>query len=290
MWTKLDCYPCFLKQALSALKRSNLSEEKKIEMIRKTAEYISTLSPTESPAYNTYLTFKKIYEMADLKDPYYEEKKHYNNLALKLYDTLKNIVETYEDPLYTAIKVAIAGNIIDLGILDISKLNLREYIKDIINTPLAIDHYHYFKQELEETDEILYLLDNAGEIVFDRILIEELSKTKNIISVVNEYPIINDAILEDAIEVGLNKYSKVITTGSGSVGKPPELGSKEYQDIFYNSKLIISKGQANYEGLEGRGYNIFFLLKAKCEIVAKNLGVNEGDSVFLYEKANQKRL
>ncbi len=285
MKTRWECYTCFFRQAESALKRINISNEKKIEIIREIAKELENLSPEDTPSYNTYFIFKKIYELSGVKDPYFEEKKYYNQQGLKLYEALKNIVLSSEDPLYTAIKVAVAGNVIDLGILNISKLNLGEYIKEIINTPFAIDHYFYFKNELSKTDEILYLLDNAGEIVFDKILIEELSKEKKVIVVVNEHPVINDALMEDAIEVGLNKYAQVITTGSGSVGKPPELGGEEYQKIFNNAKLIISKGQANYESLEGRGHNIFFLLKAKCEVVATNLGVKEGDLVFLYEKA-----
>lgn len=289
MRTYWECFPCFFKQAESALKRIKISEEEKIDIIKKLAEEVIKFSSEYSPAYNTYLVFKRIYELANTEDPYYEEKKYYNQQALKLYEALKNIVETSNDPLYTAIKVAIAGNIIDLGILNISKLDLNEYIKEIINIPLAIDHYFYFKNELEKSNKILYLLDNAGEIVFDRILIEELVKTKEVIAVVNEKPIINDAVMEDAIEVGLNKIVKVITTGVGTVGKPPELGSKEYQDTFLSSELIISKGQANYESLEGKGYNIFFLLKAKCEIVAKHLGVKEGDLAFVYEKAKNSQ-
>ncbi|HOL39879.1 MAG TPA: ARMT1-like domain-containing protein [Dictyoglomaceae bacterium] len=289
MNTKLECFPCFLKQAISALKRINLPEERKMDIMKDISQYISTFNTEESPAYNTYLTFKKIYELANVEDPYYEEKKSYNTIALSFYKVLKNIVESSNNPLYTAIKVAIAGNIIDLGILDISKLDLRDYISKIIEMPLKIDHYYYFKNELQKTDNILYLLDNAGEIVFDKILIEELSKEKEVTAVVNEYPIINDALMEDAIEVGLNKSCKLISSGSGTVGKIPEFGSKEFQELFYNSKLIISKGQANYENLEGRGYNIFFLLKAKCELVAQNLEVNFGDLVFLYEKVISKK-
>ncbi|ACK41893.1 MULTISPECIES: damage-control phosphatase ARMT1 family protein [Dictyoglomus] len=285
MKTRWECYTCFFRQAESALKRINIPNEKKIEIIKEIAKDLEKLSPEDTPSYNTYFIFKKIYELSGVEDPYFEEKKYYNQQGLKLYEALRNIVLSSEDPLYTAIKVAIAGNVIDLGILNISKLNLGEYIKEIINIPLAIDHYFYFKNELSKTNEILYLLDNAGEIVFDKILIEELSKEKEVIAVVNENPVINDALMEDAIEVGLNKCAKIITTGSGSVGKPPELGGEEYQKTFNSAKLIISKGQANYESLEGRGYNIFFLLKAKCEVVAENLGVKEGDLVFLYEKA-----
>ncbi|MFN3699481.1 MAG: damage-control phosphatase ARMT1 family protein [Dictyoglomus sp.] len=289
MRTRWQCYPCFLKQAESALKRIKISEDKKIEIVKSIGQELVKFSPEDTPAYNTYLTFKKIYKLAGVDDPYYEEKKYYNQQALKLYQALKNLVENSKDPLHTAIKVAIAGNVIDLGILNLSQLNLARYIEEIADITLAIDHYFYFKNELEKTDKILYLLDNAGEIVFDKVLIEELIKEKEVIAVVNELPIINDATIEDIIEVGLNKVIQVITTGAGTVGKLPELGSNKYQEIFNNAQLIISKGQANYESLEGRGYNIFFLLKAKCEIVAEHMGVKEGDLVFLYEKAKSNQ-
>lgn len=288
MRTKVECFPCFLNQVISAARRVSDEEKKKVFAIKEVAKVLPTLSLEDSPAYNTYLVLKKTYEVLENPDPYYEEKRKYNKLALNLYPTLKELVKNSKDPLHTAIKIAISGNIIDLGILDISKINFKEYIKEILESPLDLDHYEYFKREFDRAKNIVYLLDNAGEIVFDKVLIEEL-REKNVISVVNEGPIINDALMEDAKEISLDKVCKVISSGTGIVGKIPEKGSEEFKKAFYNADLIIAKGQGNYENLNEKDLNIFFLLKAKCEIIAKSLGINFGNLALAYSPLLKKK-
>lgn len=281
MKTKVECFPCFLNQVISAAKRVCVEEEKKIFVIKEIAKILPELSSEDSPAYNTYLVLKRAYEILGNSDPYYQEKRRYNKIALSLYPILKEIVKSSNNPLYTATKIAISGNIIDLGILDISKLDLGDYIKEILDFPLSLDHFKYLEEEIEKAKNIVYLLDNAGEIVFDKVFIEEL-KDKNVFGVVNTYPIINDALMEDAEEIGLNNVCEIIDSGTQIVGKIPELGSEEFKDIFSKGDLIIAKGQGNYENLNERDLNIFFLLKAKCEIIAKSFGVNYGDLILAY--------
>ncbi|MEN2983416.1 MAG: ARMT1-like domain-containing protein [Dictyoglomaceae bacterium] len=288
MRTRVECFPCFLNQVISATKRILDDEEKKIFVVKESAKVLPELFYENSPAYNTYLVLKRAYEILGNPDPYYEEKRKYNKIALNLYPILKEIVKNSRDPLYTAIKIAISGNIIDLGILDISKLNLKDYIREVLDIPLALDHFEYFKEEIKKAENIVYLLDNAGEIVFDKIFIEEL-KDKKIFGVVNTYPIINDALMEDALEIKLNEVCKIIESGTQIVGKIPELGSSEFKEIFNNADLIIAKGQGNYENLNDRDLNIFFLLKAKCEIIAKSFGVKYGDLILAYGPALKKK-
>ncbi|MCX7845713.1 MAG: ARMT1-like domain-containing protein [Dictyoglomaceae bacterium] len=289
MKTRVECFPCFLNQVISATKRVWDNEERKIFVIKESAKILPELSFEDSPAYNTYLVLKRAYEILGNSDPYYQEKRKYNKIALSLYPILKEFVKNSEDPLYTATKIAISGNIIDLGILDISSLNLKDYIKEVLRIPLALDHFEYFKEEIKKAKNIVYLLDNAGEIVFDKVFIEEL-KDKNVFGVVNTYPIINDALMEDALEINLNEVCKLIESGTQIVGKIPELGSEEFKKIFYMADLIIAKGQGNYENLNERNLNIFFLLKAKCEIIAKSFGVNYGDLILAYGPVLNKKL
>lgn len=289
MKTKVECFPCFLNQVISAVKRVYNDEDKKIFVVKESAKILPKLSYEDSPAYNTYLVLKRAYEILGNSDPYYQEKRKYNKIALSLYPILKEIVKNSYDSLYTATKIAISGNIIDLGILDISNLNLKEYIKEVLEIPLALDHFEYLKEEIKKAKNIVYLLDNAGEIVFDKVFIEEL-KDKNVFGIVNSYPIINDALMEDALEIGLNEVCKVIESGTQIVGKIPEFGSIEFKEVFYKADLIIAKGQGNYENLNERNLNIFFLLKAKCEIIAKSFGVNYGDLILAYGPILNKKL
>jgi len=170
--------------------------------------------------------------------------------------------------------LAIAGNIIDLAVP--RELNdIREEIFSIINSPLTGDGYAIFKQNLRDVTLLLYLGDNAGEIVFDRILIEELNtlNTLKTVFAVRDKPIINDAVLEDAKYVGLDKEAEIISNGSDAPATVLAECSSEFMHLFRKADMIIAKGQGNYESLSDGGENIFFLLTVKCPVVARHLDV-----------------
>ena len=138
--------------------------------------------------------------------------------------------------------------------------------------------YQKLKDALKNTDRILYLADNAGETLFDRLLIEELNR--EVIYAVKEKPIINDALVEDAIFCGLDKVARVISCGSDAPATVLNLCSKAFLEIYEDSKLIISKGQGNYEALNGEKKLMFFLFKAKCPVVAKDINCQIGDIIL----------
>jgi len=184
-----------------------------------------------------------------------------------------------------AIKVAIAGNIIDFGVNNriSSGFNIEEELEDTLEQDFAIFDYADFKDALKDVDEILYLADNTGEIVFDRVLIEELGK--RVIYVVRDKPIINDATMEDALFCKMDKVARVISSGCDAPGTILRYCSKEFLTYYSRAKLIISKGQGNYETLSEEKKPVFFLLKTKCSIIANDLGCKTGDIIL---KANLK--
>ena len=177
--------------------------------------------------------------------------------------------------------LAVAGNIIDFGAKhDYSDKQIHEEINKMLSTDLSNSHTEELKQEIDRAEKILYLGDNAGEIVFDKLFVEQLPKNK-ITFAVRGKPVINDATMEDAKAIGLTEIVKVIDNGAGYPGTVIESCSEEFQKIFNEADLIISKGQGNYETLSENKSNIFFLLKIKCDIVARDLNKSLGDFVVL---------
>jgi len=277
MKSTLECVPCYLKQVISTAKEATNRKELQFQALQAAAKVIGKLSLEKSPAENTYYVLKAAQKVLMDDDPFNKKKLKYNKIALKMYPRLKKIIKKSDKPLYTAVKVALAGNIIDMGILP--SFDIEKTLKETLSSPLTIDDFDRFSQDLKKSSNILYLGDNIGEIVFDKVLVEELLP-KKVFFAVKSGPILNDATLEDAHVVKMDEVAKVITTGTDMLGAPLKQCSEEFQDIFLSADLIISKGQANYETLSEVKANIYFLLKAKCEVIARDLGIKCGDTVF----------
>jgi uncharacterized protein with ATP-grasp and redox domains len=264
----LDCLPCFLSQALRAA-RIATDDEKKIKNILDEVGMLLRDIPLASPPPESgRLIYHKICEMTGNPDPYRKIKRESTKEALSLYPFLKSEVEKSEDRLFAAIKIAIAGNIIDYGAN--WEFDMRHDVDEVLNSE--------FKKRLSESREILYIGDNAGECVFDRVLIEEMKKPTTY--VVRGAPIINDATYEDALQAGINKVATIISSGMDGPGNILGICSEEFMTMYKHSDFVISKGQGNYEALSNEERPIFFLLKAKCQIIARDIGVTEGDIVL----------
>lgn len=277
------CIPCYLKQALSAAKEITLKPELLKEALDCALRIIPDLELDDTPAYNSYLILKEIYNFFNEKDPFRGKKIEHNKMAMQLYPELKKMVKKSKNPLYTAVKLALAGNVIDIGILP--SFDIISSIDEVISTDLAIDYFEHFLKSIENSKNLLYLLDNAGEAVFDRILAEEIENINiniRFIFGVNGSPILNDATEDDAYFVGLDKIGKIVSNGTDMIGNPLEKCSQEFRNEFKEAGIIISKGQGNYETLDEEKANIFYLLKAKCEVVANSLNVPLGAYVLNY--------
>jgi len=219
-------------------------------------------------------------------DPYSQLKNKYNRMALKLYPKLKLAVERSKDPLLTAAKVAVAGNVIDFG--SKTNINLEEEVEKVLNNELAINDIDQLKKAVLNYKKVLYLADNAGETVFDRVLIEELSKLKvKVTYAVKEAPILNDATFQDADKAGIPKKAKVVSIGTDCTGILFKECSKTFLREFRNSNLIISKGQGNYKSLNDvKNKEVFFLLEIKCPIIAEDIGAKTGSIILMTSFTN----
>lgn len=275
----LECFPCFVRQAVIALDMALDDDEEKLGMLRAVLGEIAGADMGQSPAHFTTLMHRRVREMLGA-DPFRGVKSEYNGIALGLYPELKDLVARSRYPLFTASRLAIAGNVIDFGIF--TSVDLGGTLKRAVEEPLDVDHYQLFREEVERSRRVLYLLDNAGEVVFDRVLIEELlSMGKEVTAVAKGGPVINDCTLADAREAGLMDVCEVMDNGSDAVGTIlPETSEAFRRRFAEEGVLVISKGQGNFETLLAEKKNLFFLFQSKCEVVSRVLGLERGAMVL----------
>ena len=276
MRTYLDCFPCFLNQALRAGRMATNDEKKIKKLLDEVGMMLGNIALESTPPAIGRLIYKKITEITGNPDPYREIKSANTKEALSLYPSLKSRVEKSNDRLLAAIRIAIAGNVIDFGVD--RDFDLENEIEEVFGKDFAVFDYAEFKKRLYDAREILYIGDNAGECVFDKILIEEMQKP--VIYAVRDAPVINDATYEDALQAGIDKVAVILSSGADGPGAILETCSSEFKKVYKNTEFIISKGQGNYEALSNERRPIFFLLKAKCFVIANDIGVDEGDIVL----------
>jgi uncharacterized protein with ATP-grasp and redox domains len=279
---EFECIPCFLRQALQAGRFATDDTQIHQQILK---EVMKTLLASDWDV-NTSTMGNQVENIVKIltndPDPYYKVRQRYNKVAMDMYPSLKQLVDDAADPLYTAVKLAIAGNIIDFGVNE--TFHIEDTIKTVLKTPFAIDDYEFFRKELTTAHTLVYLADNSGEIVFDKLLLETILKIGNIqriTFVIKGIPFLNDAMLEDAQDIGLDEIPQIRFFHVG-VGFP-ETGSGKTSPSFLTmlkrSDMVISKGQANFEDLCTQDY-ISFLLMVKCPVVAKHLNVPTGSPVL----------
>ena len=282
MKTYLDCYPCLLRQALSAARRAGASENQQHSILLNTMKELSAFPSDSTPPQLAYRIHQQVQQLTNNIDPYREDKEQATQQALALYPSLKKKVSEASDPLEMAVRIAIAGNIIDLGVAE--SYDLDATLQRVLTQPFAINDLVSLRSALARNNTILYLADNAGETVFDRVLIETLELPVSY--VVKAGPIINDATYEDAVAAGIDQVAEIIDNGSNAPGTLFDQCSELFHKRFVQADLIIAKGQANYESLSNSSAPIFFLLQAKCSVIARDLGIDEGGTVLKQQDMN----
>ncbi len=271
----LDCYPCMLRHTLTAIRKTGMEESYHINILRQVMrELIEIDENVRSPEISARIQ-SIVRERTGREDIYEEEKDASTREALALYPSLKNEILNSSDPFETAVRLCIAGNIIDYGSLD--SYDLDETIQRVKSQPFALNGLEYLRKAIESTDRILFLADNAGETVFDRLLIETIGKP--VTYAVKEAPILNDATREDARAAGLESVAEVISCGARCPGTLLSHCSNEFVERFRKAELIIAKGMGNYEALSNEAAPIFFLLQVKCELIGRDLNVPKGSIV-----------
>ena len=272
-----DCLPCSLRQVLSAARRVSDDEWFHGKVVKQVMAKMADIDLCRSPAEVSFDALREAMKLFGGQDPFAPEKRSYNEGMMELLPELRRKVAESSDPVGLASKLAIAGNAIDLGIL--SPVDAGAEIDAALKTPLAIDDRAGFRDAVRAARTVLYILDNAGEVVLDKLLIEQL-KRKEITCLVRSAPILNDVTASDAEDVGLTAMARIIDPGAPMLGLVLNHASGEVQELFATADVVVSKGQANFETLAGTDREVFFFLKAKCPVVARALGVEVGAAVL----------
>jgi uncharacterized protein with ATP-grasp and redox domains len=289
MKTYLDCIPCFFRQALEAARIAGADAKKQKKIIDEVAKLVRRFPLRATPPELGQAIHALVRKITGQNDPYLDVKRQSHDYAYSLLKELRRKIERAADPLLTAVELAVAGNIIDFGVKN--TLDVKKEIKRILaeekqelkkEDPLFFQ-YAKFKKELARAEKILYLGDNVGETVFDRLLLEQITKTypgKNIFYAVRGAPVINDALEADACAAGIDRFARIIANGYDAPGTILARCDRKFQELFNTAELIISKGQGNFETLSERKEPLFFLFLAKCPVVAQHLSCLVGTVVL----------
>ena len=290
MKTSVECFSCFMTQALRAGKMAGADGKEHEKIMKETARLITGHNMQTPPPYLGRAVQDTVKKYSKNPDPYIKEKKKYNKLALKLYPELKKEVSLSKDRLLAAVKIAITGNVIDFG--SEWKFDIHREIKNTFSHKLDIFDFKQFKKALSKAKSVLYIADNAGETVFDRVLIETMKELYgvHVAYAVKEKPILNDAMMDDALFAGIGQCAEVISSGSSLPGTAPEEGTKEFLIKYRSADIIIAKGMGNFELLDSAKGPIFFMLKAKCGVVAKRLNTKLGSMVLKGGRQKTRRV
>lgn len=283
MNTYLECLPCFLRQAVEAAKLATDDPRKRWEAVEAVLRILNVVSAYDRPPQVAARVHRAVRDITRNDDPYCQVKREGNEAAMDFYPRAKELTAASADPLETAAKFAVIGNIIDSGVG--LRFDLEAEIESANEKHFASGDFELLREELENASNLLYLADNAGEIVFDRLLLEQM-KGKTVFLAVKSEPMLNDALLADAEIARIDHLASLLTTGSGWPGTGVSNCSAEFQEAFARADVIIAKGQGNFEWLSEEKANIFFLLMAKCPVVARELGVEVGSLVVKCKRRN----
>ncbi|MCP4712145.1 MAG: DUF89 family protein [Planctomycetes bacterium] len=285
MKTYFDCIPCFLEQALKVSRFVCDDQKVHEQVLRDVLQACLRLEYHHPPPVMGRYIHQAIRRLTGIEDPYRDIKDRFNQMALNDYGRLKKIVQDAADPWATAVRLAIAGNIIDFAVkTELTEEKIRQTIDECLQGPLPAKQFQDFRRAVDQADRILYLGDNAGEIVFDRLLLELMPREK-ITFAVRGAPVINDATMIDAQTAGLTDLVEVIDNGSDVAGTVLKMCSAQFNQYFDQADLIISKGQGNYETLSSENKLIFYLLKVKCPVIARDIGFVTGSMVLQANRA-----
>jgi hypothetical protein len=272
-----------MRQVREVIDLSCTDEDQKLELMQKCIMHMAeNFNRDSQPNKIATEVNQYIKKQTRCEDAYFRQKELSNEIALSMLSKAEGIL-TADNGLETYVKLSIVGNILDFGVYNIDT-DFRKLIEDNISRNLSINDIESFEQSLKRHDEVLYLTDNAGEIVFDKLLIEKIQEYGVDVTVaVKSGPVVNDACMKEALEANLDEVSRIITVGSDSGGIVEEMFSDDFRKFFDESKFIISKGMANYEGLSEMdltGKDVFSMLCSKCNPISKNLSVKIGSFVL----------
>lgn len=284
MKVNYECASCMLRQSREAIEHATDDYEKRMDVSLKVLNFMNNnfKKNKQSNKLGTNL-HHFIMRETENDDPYKKLREEGNRLALRLIPMVEELIRK-DNTLENYVKIAVAGNVIDFGALE-QDTDMESLIKKQIEREPVINDVDKLDAALRSADDILFLTDNGGEIVFDKLLIQKIKEDYdvNITIALKEGPILNDALISDAEDLNLGEFADIISTGASSVGVVEEYISSELKDLLNNVDLVISKGMGNYEGLTEMNVSspVYFLLTTKCNVISREIGVPIRSPVIL---------
>jgi uncharacterized protein with ATP-grasp and redox domains len=275
----LECIPCFVRQTLDAAKGLDLDEATARTLLLRTLDLLPRLDWNLPPPVIGREIHRAIREVTGDPDPYLQKKISDTRMALELLPEVEEMVAASGDPFRTAVLFSIAGNAIDLGAKTAVEADVKAVFQGALTKPVDEAALDQLRIAVREARSVLFLTDNAGEIVFDRPLLDEIGEEKLTVAV-RGGPTINDATLDDAARSGITERFRVISNGSDAPGTWLSDCSPPFVRHFEQADLVIAKGQGNYESLGNHPRTVFFLFLTKCPTVSEELGLPTGTYVI----------
>lgn len=288
MRLSMECVPCLVNQAIRIARLHLPGEEEQRRLVKKVIASLANLDDDASAPYAAHLTQRILKEALQNPDPYQQAKQYYNEEMLKLEDDFSRLVEESSDRLYTALKLAAAGNYIDFGPgYDLSRKNILQALHQTLERDFAPDVFDSLNQTLANSQTLLYLGDNTGEIVFDKVfirIIKEYYPKLEIYFATRGQAVLNDVTEADAYAVGMDAYARIINNGTDIPGTVLEHCSDGFRKIFDMADIIIAKGLGNFESLYGNAPGkIYYIFLCKCKLFMERFGAGQNDIILLRE-------
>ncbi|MGH4141047.1 damage-control phosphatase ARMT1 family protein [Clostridium sp.] len=288
MDVSLECIYCTIKKADSLFDQYETNKDKKLIFMKQVFKIISMSEKNDTSPYLSAQIMRFLNNDLNLGDVYYKIKKEYNELLISMEKEILSYIYNSDDKLFTALKYAMVGNFIDFGAMDKVDIGQLKYlIKNASEQVIDVIEYKSFLKQLKNAKQIVYIVDNAGEIVFDKVfikIIKEMFPDVIIDVIVRGKPVYNDATIIDAEKVGLCNLVNVIENGTDIPGTQLDEININSKQAIENADLIIAKGQGNFESLFGCGKNIFYIFLCKCDLFTKRFNIEKFKGIFVNEK------
>jgi uncharacterized protein with ATP-grasp and redox domains len=284
MKIQTPCITCFIRQAERIIQKYVPGRERRIELLQKAMEQGKHFHPDMIPLELSPYVYGMLKKELGENDLYFEEKRKTNTAALELVPLIRKLIRESDFPLYTALHLSIIGNIIDFSQEGVGEMDLEQFVMDFVKKPFIRDDASSFFQELEEASLFVFLTDNSGEAVFDKIFLEEIKKEYSHLEIViggKEEPVLNDVTSDELKELGFEEIGRVVSTGSTLPGNIETKYSSDFEKIWRRADVVMVKGQGNFEGLSSSTRSVYFGFMAKCPVLASFLEVPDKSLLFM---------
>jgi len=279
------CVTCIFSQALRVCETLQVDNQTTKKVLDTVADMIPEWSFNETPPQVAARVYPKIAEILKTNDIYYDYKREATERAKAFIPFVEEMINKQTDKFYASLKVAVAGNVIDLAAME--QFNLEEEVAKVFDSPFKIDDSEELRKILHNSKNLLVVGDNAGEHLFDKVMmkcLKDIFPDLHIFYAVRGKPIINDITIEDALEAGIDKVAEIIDSGVDTPGLDLKRANDKMLSVYEQSDVVLAKGMGNYESLCNISTQpTFFLLKVKCNVVAASLGRHVGDIICYKE-------